>query len=376
MYITKIKNKAEFQNNSNNLIDALFAGDVVNESTIPSKFVRTRTTIGVEPAPRNFINNCKEMNQLISEFLRTHEVESMYSTFKIPKKSGGFRTIDAPNEELKLFMSEVTRKLRYKFSLLTHDSAFAYVKNRSVVDALKEHHQNKSKWFLKIDLKDFFGSCNKEFICRQLKQIYPFACLDMPVVLHLINNIAELATLNDKLPQGTPLSPALTNWIMMPYDYHINVMLNSLVHLKLITKQRYVYTRYADDIIISAKTKFEMDVIIERLEKLFKASPLTINKDKIRFGSSSGRNWNLGIMLNKDNKLTVGHKRKRYLKSMIYNFILAKDEWDKEQCRWLQGNLAWLENVEPEYYKGLMSYYKKKYDINIRKEIKLKLKNN
>ncbi len=185
----------------------------------------------------------------------------------------------------------------------------------------------------------------------------------------MLERLAEYATLNDGLPQGTPLSPTLTNWLMIPYDYKINLLLNSLVKQNKILKQRYIYTRYADDIIISAKEKFDYNIVVEHIKNLFINSPLELNESKTRFGSNAGRNWNLGIMLNKDNKLTVGHKRKRYIKDNVYYFIKFKETWDKEQCRWLLGNLAWLQNVEPDYYNGLLNYYYNKFNINVVKEL-------
>ena len=93
--------------------------------------------------------------------------------------------------------------------------------------------------------------------------------------------------------------------------------------------------------------------------------PFTLNKDKIRFGSSAGRNWNLGIMYNKDNTLTIGHKKKRQIKDNIYYFIKFKDTFELEDCWWLQGNISWLKSVEPEYTEGLLTYYKNKFDIDV-----------
>jgi hypothetical protein len=376
MYITSVKKNTGPGNNRAqlNLIDSLFGEyqepDVIVDA---GSFIRTitRTAMNYElEVPENYFKNVRYINSYLKNFLENHNIPDMYYEFKIPKKSGGLRTIDAPNDELKTTMTEVTNMLRNKFKLNTHDSAFAYVKNRSVVDAVKEHNKNDSRWFLKIDLHNFFGSCNKEFIINQLSQIYPFAQQANTQETHsMLERLAEFATLNDGLPQGTPLSPVLTNWLMIPYDYKINLLLNNLVKQNKILKQRYIYTRYADDIIISAKEKFNYNIVVEHIKNLFMNSPLELNETKTRFGSNAGRNWNLGIMLNKDNKLTVGHKRKRYIKDNVYYFIKFKETWDKEQCRWLLGNLAWLQNVEPDYYNGLLNYYYNKFNINVVKEL-------
>ena len=371
MYLTYIKNKnnLSYRNVQTNIIDALF-NDVVqeNEIEITQNYYTTITTcVDFYEKQTKFETNATTLYNYIKNFLEENNVEDMYYEFKIPKKSGGLRTIDAPNELLKETQKEVSNFLERKFKMLCHNSAYAYIKHRSIVDAMIEHQKNKSRWYLKIDLKDFFGSCNKNFIVTQLSKLYPFANqLDNPNTLRLLNSIADVACLNDKLPQGTPLSPSLTNYLMVEFDYKITKKLNELSkENNELPKQRYVYTRYADDIIISAKEKFNYNLIVSEINNIFENTPLTINQNKTRFGSNAGRNWNLGVMLNKDNVITVGHKKKKYIKDKIYNWIKFKEDWDLEQCQWLQGNLAWLEHVEPEYFKGLMDYYKSKFNVDV-----------
>ena len=160
---------------------------------------------------------------------------------------------------------------------------------------------------------------------------------------------------------------------MIEFDYKITNLLNKL-HTLGLPKQRYVYTRYADDILISAKEKFDYQLVVELIKGIFKDTPLSIKDEKTRFGSSAGRNWNLGIMYNKDNKLTVGHKKKRQIKDNIYSFIKFKDNFDLEDCWWLQGNISWLRSVEPEYTSGLLKYYQDKFNIDVWKTLLDKIK--
>ena len=287
-----------------------------------------------------------------------------YKEFKIPKKTHGFRTINAPDDILKPKMAKVAKILSDELQILAHDSAWAYVKGRDVITAMKEHQKNNSRWFLKLDLKDFFGSCSVDFIIQQLEKIYPFAVY--PSIMPRV--IANFATLNGGLPQGTPLSPMLTNLIMVEIDYKINRLIYDLTQEAGLFKQHYVYTRYADDIIISAKNNFKYDIIIEAIDNLLEDTPLTINREKIRYGSSSGRNWNLGIMYNKDNELTIGYREKQKLKVTIYNYI-HDGLWPLEDLRWLLGKLNWLHNVQSDYFKGLMNYYKNKYNVDVIKNI-------
>ena len=272
--------------------------------------------------------------------------------------------LNTPDDILKPKMTKVAKILSDELQILAHDSAWAYVKGRDVITAMKEHQKNNSRWFLKLDLKDFFGSCSVDFIVQQLEKIYPFAVY--PSTMPRI--IANFATLNGGLPQGTPLSPMLTNLIMIEIDYKINRLIYDLTQEAGLFKQHYVYTRYADDIIISAKNNFKYDIIIEAIDNLLEDTPLTINREKVRYGSSSGRNWNLGIMYNKDNELTIGYREKQKLKVTIYNYI-HDGLWPLEDLRWLLGKLNWLHNVQPDYFEGLMNYYKNKYNVDVIKNI-------
>lgn len=373
MYIVSIKKGSAPKTEIAAFIDSLFDGGPVVENY--TKYYRTLTNeVGTNNirVPNDYVNKILRHKIKLENFLKQHDINNMYTEFKIPKHTGGFRTIDAPNEELKTFMREFTNVFMKDFKVLPHDSAYAYIKKRSVIDAVKEHQANKSRWFLKIDLKDFFGSCNEEFIVNQLSKIYPFA-MGSTDTFDFLKVLAKFSCLNNKLPQGTPISPWLTNLIMIEFDYKITKLLNNIHNLGL-QKQRYVYTRYADDILISAKEKFDYQLVINEIKKLFEDTPLNIKDEKTRFGSSAGRNWNLGIMYNKDNTLTIGHKKKRQIKDNIYYFIKFKDNFDLEQCWWLQGNISWLRSVEPEYTEGLLNYYKDKFDIDVLKTLSDKIK--
>ena len=123
-----------------------------------------------------------EIQNLAESILKAYRIlhpfkenfEEQYYEFKIPKRSGGLRTINAPLPEFMLALSKVKDIFEQELKCLAHNSAYAYVKNRSTHTALEQHQKNQSKWYLKLDLKDFFPSCSPEFIYKQLKQLYPF----------------------------------------------------------------------------------------------------------------------------------------------------------------------------------------------------------
>lgn len=299
--------------------------------------------------------------------------EPRYRQFTIPKKSDPTkkRPIDAPCDALKAIQTMTKNLLENTLHMLPSNEAYAYAKGRCHVDSVKVHQENESKWFLKIDLKDFFPSHTPKYVEKMLKQIYPIQLFEDSTKDAIIECISEVGFLNGALPMGTPLSPTLTNLCMVPIDYEIKKKL-----IEKLPSYSLIYTRYADDMIISCKYNFDFIKVIQAINEVFRDfnSPFIIRKDKTQFGSSSGKNWTLGVMLNKDNNITIGHKNNQKLRSMIFNFFMDHFQidcivpvgraWSKEEVQKLQGLLAYYHEVEPEY----LEYCKKKYSKKFHKD--------
>lgn len=315
-----------------------------------------------------FILEIKKFNQRYSN-LYSQPREELYHTYYIPKRSGGVRRIDEPLPEMKEALTELKvifeRFMRFPY----HNAAFAYVKKRSTKMAVEQHTGNGSRWYLKLDFHDFFGSTTGDFIVEQFKTIFPFSH-----VMHNttgkteIEKAVSLCLLNGGLPQGSPISPLLTNIMMIPIDHAITKYAqNEAPHL--------VYTRYADDILISCKYDFKWKEVESRICKICSDfdAPFEINSKKTRYGSNSGRNWNLGVMVTRDNRITVGTKRKKQFKSMLYNFVRdCKNgvEWDYHSVQVLNGQMAYYKMIEPDYVSALIKEYSEKLQFNISLKIK------
>lgn len=305
-----------------------------------------------------------------TEALRTQERSTLYETFYILKKSGGLRRIDAPKPELMNALRNLKTIFEEDFHALYHTAAFAYVKNRCTVDAVKRHQKNNSKWFGKLDLHDFFGSTTLDYAIKMFSMVFPFSeIVKVPNGESELRKSLDLAFLNGGLPQGTPLSPLITNVMMIPVDYKLANAFRDF------DKQRFIYTRYADDFIISSKVDFD----VHRVEKLVVdtlrefGAPFTINENKTRYGSSAGRNWNLGVMLNKDNEITVGHKKKRQFQSMLYNYVTDKRRgisWPREDIQTMQGLHSYYRMVEPETIDAIVKHTNEKMETDVLRLIK------
>lgn len=319
----------------------------------------------------HLINILKKFNES-TETIRETNMNDLYTSFSIPKKNGrGFRRIDAPNDSLKLALTQLKSIFENDFKGLYHTSAFAYVKGRCTIDAVKRHQENESRWFGKYDLSNFFGSTTIDFVMSQLSIIYPFSEVIKNAEGEVeLKKALDIAFLNGGLPQGTPFSPTITNIMMIPIDFKLSKILRDY------NKQAFVYTRYADDFIISSKYDFDfknIEKIINDVLTEFKA-PFKINHAKTRYGSSAGSNWNLGVMLNKDNKITIGYKKKRAFKAMVTNYVLDflnGSPWDRDQVMYMAGLYSYYKMVEgQEFEKQINNHIKSKYNVDLAQMIR------
>ena len=312
----------------------------------------------------------RKFNERHINLINTEDKSTLYRSFKIPKRSGGLRQINAPLDELMVALRELKFLFEKQLFAGYHTAAFAYVKGRSTIDAVKRHQRNKSRWFLKLDFHDFFGSSNPEFILAQLSLIFPYnEILAREDGREELSKALSLCYLNNGLPQGTPISPTLTNLFMIPIDHAIAKTARELTpHL--------VYTRYADDIILSSDLSFKwsevQNTILDIVNNKFHA-PFTLNTSKTRYGSSAGRNWNLGVMLNSDNQITIGHSKKKVFKAMLFSFMNDEQNgntWSLEDTQHLQGLISYYKMVEGETIETIIKSYSDKFHKDVEATIK------
>ena len=364
MYLTFLNNAAKRQ---------LTWADILNNPYITRytddpKKKRVTKIIPEDYAQRLWASRCVIYNpDNIVVNINELDTSEHYRHFQIPKKSNPnkMRQIDAPDDYLSNIQTMYKEQIENQLQVLPHKAAHAYVKNCSTITAMQAHQKNNSKWYLQIDLKDFFNSINGEWLKDQLLQVFPFPYIGE----ENLNKIIHVSLLNGTLPQGSHLSPLLTNLAMVPIDYTLTEELHNF------KGHHYVYTRYADDITISCKEKFDPNEILDVIKSIFRTFdvPFRINNDKTRFGSTAGRNYHLGIIVNKDNQLSVGHEKNQKFRAMIYNFCTVGDYWEIHDVQKMLGLISYYKAIEPDFVKKTLDKYGNKYGIDIEKKAKLRI---
>lgn len=349
---------------------------------IASNETNTRTQFVQYLNPR-FLSryNIEGMIDDLEQFCTVHAAlyekrrPDLYDRFFIPKKSGGLREINAPLPELMTALRNLKTLFETKMGALYHTSAFAYIPGRCTIDSVKRHQQNKSNWFLKTDFSNFFGSTTPEFLLHMLTMIFPFSEIVKTYRgKQALVKALDLCFLNGGLPQGTPISPMLTNLMMIPIDQRLNGSLREFRPQRggqgESEKYHCIYTRYADDILVSCRYKFNPDDVVEHINHTLAVfhAPFQIKDEKTRFGSRAGSNWNLGVMLNKDNEITIGHKNKERLRAMLNNYIKDKRAgitWPLHDVQVMRGRINYYSMVEPDYVSDVIAFNNRTYGVDV-----------
>ncbi|WP_158619340.1 TIR domain-containing anti-phage reverse transcriptase [Pseudomonas sp. v388] len=244
-----------------------------------------------------------------------------YKSFEIPKKNGGIRKIDAPLKGLRLIQNRLA-------AILTENIEFkscvkAFVKGEGIFNNAVLH--KKSDWVLNVDVKDFFGSIN----FGRVRAVF----IAKPFEMHpdVASVVAQICIFQNSLPQGAATSPVVANIVASMLDNKI------IKHINGVKSGRLVYSRYADDITISAKRFFPSEIahlsegktiVGESLVNLFSRSGFVINDSKSRLQPKINRQEVTGLVVNK--KVNIPSEYKNKLRSAISQWILNPKEAERK----------------------------------------------
>lgn len=271
--------------------------------------------------------------------------QKSYRQFHIPKKSGGTRTITAPDGELK----DILLSLAFILSELYTPTAeaMAFVRRRSIVDNARQHLGRN--YVLNLDLKDFFTSITANIVENSLSRIGipPLVAKDMAtlctypyVVNHHIKNV---------LPQGAPTSPILSNICAMTLDSRLSGLARRF-HL--------AYTRYADDITFSSNHNvYQPDgVFMQELHRIIDECHFTINPKKTRLQKRGTRQEVTGLTV--CSKPNVSRKYIKSLRAQIHK-IKHTETPTAHEINVARGKLNYLRMVKGATDPTYLAYLKR-----------------
>jgi RNA-directed DNA polymerase len=214
------------------------------------------------------LNHLATMTNVPYEFLRgvvSRTRPNTYRSFRIRKRSGGYRTICVPSPML----MRVQRWLATNVlnSALVHSTCHAYAPGSRLEECARIHCG--SRWLIKLDLQQFFESISERRVYHVFRELgygalvaFELARICTRVLSgeskkyklgRWLNEAGAVATISSyqsvrigHLPQGAPTSPMLSNLAMKRFDRQMHEL---AIHNKM------ALTRYADDLTFSTADK-------------------------------------------------------------------------------------------------------------------------
>ena len=251
---------------------------------------------------------------------------SEYKVFKIPKKHGGYRQIEAPNAQLKAKQ----RKLLQDMKGLHYISPFvhSFRSNHNVVTNAKGHVG--AKYVLHIDASNFFPSItynNFRWRVNQYKLYETTEGWQKWMDRFQLCFCKFPGDTEERLPQGAPTSPWISNVYLSKFD---TVMARYMTYMDVnISKgsptevSKYNYSRYADDITISGPDEKRLWAIYFMMEKrLSRRYGITLNRRKTRMMGPSRRKVVCGIVVNE--KTQPKRRWRKNLRAEVFNKLISK----------------------------------------------------
>ena len=280
---------------------------------------------------------------LVERIMRTAPVR--YKTYRIPKRSQGYREISQPATEVKSIQRGLIEILLRGLPL--HEAATAYRTGMSIKDNALRHAGDGP--ILKMDFKDFFPSIKPRdwsVYCQKT------GILTDPVEIRLTSSLLFQQPRGSsvfRLTIGAPSSPFLSNALMFDFDQTI---------ADAVANDHVVYTRYADDLTFSAPRTghlVNVEKIVRTTLRSLEYPKLAINEDKTtRITRKYGRKVT-GLTLTNDGKVSIGHNRKRHIHAAVHHASLGK--LNSRSLGELKGLLAFAKSAEPQFIDTLKDKY-------------------
>lgn len=193
---------------------------------------------------------------------------------KIPKGEGKTRLLGIPTIVDRLLQQAVSQSIMYRFDKEFCDTSYGFrpkkIARQAVAKSMEYIHEGKSR-IVDIDLKNFFDEVDH---CLLLNLVY--RKVKCPIVMRLLRKWlrvpieveGKLTARRKGVPQGSPISPLLSNILLHELD-------------KELESQGLSFVRYADDFSIYVKTKSKAKQVSNTIYLFLKDKlRLPINREK------------------------------------------------------------------------------------------------
>ncbi|MBI4687722.1 MAG: group II intron reverse transcriptase/maturase [Nitrospirae bacterium] len=226
----------------------------------------------------------------------------------IQKPDGKIRWLSIPTVKDRTIQTSAAMILSPILDAEFEECSFAYRKNKSVQKAVHKVIDLRDKgytWVVDADIRSFFDEINHALLIEEIRKYIKEdrvielikKWLDADVVYK-----GEKTRLTKGLPQGSPISPLLSNLYLDSFD-------------EALMEEKFRHVRFADDFVILCKDKPDAEDALELTEDVLKKLKLQLNAEETRIVHFNQGFRYLGM---------------DFLRSMVYRPIY-EDKSDSEQ---------------------------------------------
>ena len=281
-----------------------------------------------------------------------HDFEDFLNGDLTPRYSPvqiGRRTLYRPDKTLKAYLTFLNTFV-FEHLLLNDRVVYSYRKGVNPHKAVHVHASNRA--FFQTDIEDFFASINrtivKDTVTLQLDRI-PIS--DFP---KYTERILDLTTIHDVLPVGFPTSPLISNACLTPFDDDLESYCAS---------SALTYTRYADDMVISGKSRDDLRDIEPKLNELLAhhfSGLLRFNRAKQKLTTIGRKTKILGMMILPNGQVTIDIELKKKTEVLLHFYVrnrvsfidISEGDFDVGVQK-LSGYIAYINTADQPYLEKL-----------------------
>src|SRR3954463_6229481 len=218
-----------------------------------------------------------QLDRLQSELAEEAYKPQPVRQVQIPKtgKPGEFRTLGVPTIYDRVCQQALLNRLEPIFEPVFDEANFGYRRGRSTKDAMRKvwkEIQSGREWIVDADLKDFFGSVDHTKLLTLIAQLIADGR-----VLRLIEAMLKAGSYGQGqlfpsergTPQGSVVSPLLSNILLTPFDQEMR-------------SKGYQLTRFADDWVVTCQSATEARAAIDAALRILSELSVQLHPQKTR----------------------------------------------------------------------------------------------
>lgn len=284
---------------TDNAEDAALATMEEVAGRLPSAVAKVVSNKGAPGPDGQTIDELREQWAVIYPKLRADLLAGNYRPgvirrAEIPKAGGGQRGLGIPNVVDRVVMEAVRQVLEPLFEPSFHPSSHGFRPGRSCHTAVAEagqHLQDGYEWVVDLDLEKFFDRvCHQRLTARLARRVSDrrlLVLIGQMLKARVVLPDGVVIGVDEGVPQGSPLSPLLSNIVLDELDREL-------------ARRGHRFVRYADDANVYVRSERAGQRVMASLEWFIgRRLRLRINRDKSAVARPEDRHF-LGFCLRRD----------------------------------------------------------------------------